>query len=182
MNHKEDIVEHKTKNLREIEDVIAKAIKKVNGRKENDLCKYLPMTSGGYMHHFTLRKMKTRQPHELGSLLEKYIINSERPAAVAPKQRAARGSRKCRNQLTFTRNQIERMLNIARLAGDKEMVSILAPKKSLATCKRELIASIRHNRVEPDLWNVYVEALNTQQNPTTNASLMDILSAMQGNK
>ncbi|MEK7340144.1 MAG: hypothetical protein AABZ92_05485, partial [Verrucomicrobiota bacterium] len=82
MNHKEDIVEHKTKNLREIEDVIAKAIKKVNGRKENDLCKYLPMTSGGYMHHFTLRKMKTRQPHELGSMLEKYIINSERPAAV----------------------------------------------------------------------------------------------------
>ena len=75
MNHKEDIVEHKTKNLREIEDVIAKAIKKVNGRKENDLCKYLPMTSGGYMHHFTLRKMKTRQPHELSSMLEKYIIN-----------------------------------------------------------------------------------------------------------
>ena len=63
-------VEPKTKNLKEIEDVIAKAIKKVNGRKENDLCKYIPMSSGGYMHHFTLRKMKNRQPHELGSLIE----------------------------------------------------------------------------------------------------------------
>jgi hypothetical protein len=151
------------KNLREVEDVIAKAIKKVNGRKENDLCKYLPMSTGGYMHHFTLRKMKNRSPTELGSLIEKFIINNEKPSAVAPKQRAARGSRKRRDQVTFTRNQLERMLNIARLAGDKEMISILAPKKSLAICKRELISSIRHSRMEPELWNAYVESLNAQQ-------------------
>ena len=49
-------MESKTKNLVEIESVIAKAIKKVNGRKENDLCRFIPVTSGGYMHHFTLRK------------------------------------------------------------------------------------------------------------------------------
>ncbi len=156
-------METKTKNLREIEDVIARAIKKVNGRKENDLCKYLPMTSGGYMHHFTLRKMKNRQAAELGTLIEKFIINNDKPSIVAPKQRAARGSRKRRDQITFTRNQLERMLNIARLAGDKEMVSILAPKKSLATYKRELISSIRQGKVEPELWNGYVESLNAQQ-------------------
>ena len=40
MKPDEDTMEPKTKNLREIEDVISKAIKKVNGRKENDLCKY----------------------------------------------------------------------------------------------------------------------------------------------
>lgn len=163
MNHN-DTVDNKTKSLKEIEEIIAKAIKKVGGKKENDLCRYLPMSSGGYMHHFTLRKMKTRQPHELGTLIEKFIINSERPGTVAPKQRAARGSRKRRDAFTFTRNQLERMLNIARLAGDKEMISILSPKKSLATCKRELIASIRHGKVEPELWNAYVESLNAQQN------------------
>ncbi|MEK7340143.1 MAG: hypothetical protein AABZ92_05480, partial [Verrucomicrobiota bacterium] len=161
---------------------ITKAIKKLGAKKENELCKYLPMKTGGYMHHFTLRKMKHKQPQELSAIIERFVVNADKPTVIAPKQRAARGSRKRRDQLTFTRNQIERMLNIARLAGDKEMVSILAPKKSLATCKRELIASIRHSRVEPDLWNAYVEALNTQQNPPTNASLMDILSAMQGNK
>src|SRR6202142_3598444 len=163
MKPREDTMEPKTKNLREIEDVIAKAIKKVNGRKENDLCKYLPMTSGGYMHHFTLRKMKNRQPSELGTLLEKYIINADKPSPVAPKQRAARGSRKRRDQITFTRLQLERMLNIARLAGDKEMVSVLAPRRSLATCKRELIASVRHNKVDQELWNAYVESVNAQQ-------------------
>jgi len=174
-------MEQKTKTLREVEEVIAKAIKKVSGRKENDLCKYLPMTSGGYMHHFTLRKMKNRNPSELSSLIEKFIINTEKPSSVAPKQRAARGSRKRRDQVTFTRNQLERMLNIARLAGDKEMVSILAPKKSLATCKRELISSIRHGRVEPELWNAYVESLNTAQLPTT-ATLNELLSAYSNHK
>lgn len=171
------MVESKMKNLKEVEEVITKAIKKVSGRKENDLCKYLPMTSGGYMHHFTLRKMKNRQPHELAALIEKYIINSDRPSSVPPKQRAARGSRKRRDQITFTRIQLERMLNIARLAGDKEMVAVLAPKKSLATCKRELILSIRHCRVEPELWNAYVESLNTLQQQ--NAILAGDLSALK---
>ncbi len=157
-----DTMEPKTKNLKEVEDIISKAIKKVNGRKENDLCKYLPMTSGGYMHHFTLKKMKTKQPSELGTLIEKFIINMDRPGAVAPKQRAARGSRKRRDQLTFTRAQLERMLNIARVAGDKEMISVLSPKKSLASCKRELIASIRHGKVEQELWNAYAEVIQAQ--------------------
>ncbi len=157
---RDEIMEQKTKNFREIEDIIAKAIKKVGGRKENDLCKYLPMNSGGYMHHFTLRKMKNKQPSELGSLIEKFIINSDRPSSVPPKQRAARGSRKKRDQVAFTRTQLERMLNIARLAGDKEMVSILSPKKSLSSAKRELIASIRHGKVEQELWNSYVECVN----------------------
>ncbi len=171
--------EPKTKNLREVEDVISKAIKKVNGRKENDLCKYLPMTSGGYMHHFTLRKMKNRQPSELSTLIEKFIINADKPSSVAPKQRAARGSRKRRDQVTFTRMQLERMLNIARLAGDKEMVSILAPKKSLASCKRELIISIRHGKIEPELWNAYVEYCNAaQQQALGMNNLSEIISAL----
>jgi len=161
MSH--DAVESKTKSLKEIEDVISKAIKKVGVRKENDLCRYIPMTTGGYMHHFTLRKMKSKQPQELGAMIEKYIIHADRPGTVPPKSRAARGSRKRRDQITFTRGQLERMLNIARLAGDKEMISVLSPKRPLATCKRELIASIRHGKVEQELWNAYVESAHAQQ-------------------
>ena len=40
---------------------VGEAIKKVNGRKENDLCKYIPGSGGGYMHHFTLKKMKSKK-------------------------------------------------------------------------------------------------------------------------
>jgi hypothetical protein len=160
---KDGMTGHKTKSLKEIEDTISKAIRKLGAKKENELCRYLPMTSGGYMHHFTLRKMKSKQPHELSSLLERYIINNEKPSMVAPKQRAARGSRKRKDQIAFTRNQLERMLNIARLAGDKEIITVLSPKKSLATYKRELIQAIRQGRVEQELWLGYVESVNAQQ-------------------
>ncbi len=158
-----EVTESKTKNFKEVEDVIAKAIKKVNGKKENDLCKYIPMTSGGYMHHFTLKKMKNRHPAELSTLLEKFIINTERPSAVSPKQRAARGSRKKKDQYVFSRVQLEKVIQCARSAGNKEIITILAPKRSLATCKRELISSIRQGRVESELWNSYVEAVQAGQ-------------------
>ena len=151
------------KNLKELEDTISKAIKKVGAKKENELCKYLPMDCGGYMHHFTLRKMKYKKPSELASLIERFIIKAEKPIIVPPKPRAARGSRKRRDQLTFTRIQLERMLNIARLAGDKEIISVLSPKKSLASYKRELIQSIRQNRVDQELWNGYAETINAHE-------------------
>lgn len=156
-------VEQKGKSLKEVEDIISKAIKKVGGTKENDLCKYLPMDSGGYMHHFTLRKMKHKDPRQLGTLIEKFIIRSDRPSIVTPKRRAPRGSRKRRDNLAFSRVQLERMLQIARLAGDKEMISILSPRKSLPAVKKELIASIRHNRVEQELWNSYVDCINADK-------------------
>ena len=160
---KEDIHETKTSKSKDIEEVIAKAIKRIGARKENELCKYLPMKSGGYMHHFTLRKMKTKQPSDLSAIIERFVVNADKPIVIAPKQRAARGSRKRRDHMNFTRNQLERMLNIARLAGDKEIITILSPKKSLATCKRELIQSIRHNKTEQEQWNGYVEAVQAHQ-------------------
>ncbi|MDJ0652215.1 MAG: hypothetical protein QNJ27_04350 [Simkaniaceae bacterium] len=159
----QETVKTNTKKLEELEGVISKAIKKVRGRKENDLCKYIPINSGGYMHHFTLRKMKHKSPSELSSMIEKFIIKADRPLVVPPKQRAARGSRKKKDQPAFSKLQLERLLNIARLSGDREMVALLSPKKSLAQCKRELMQSIRNDCVDHELWNAYVEAVNAQQ-------------------
>ncbi len=149
--------------LNDIEEVIEKAISKVAGDKENDLCKYLPMSAGGYMHHFTLRKMKLKQPFELGSLIDKFILEPQKPSIVAPKQRAARGSRKRKDQLSFNKSQLDRLLNIARLAGDKEMINALSPKKSLASCKRDLIQSVRQGVVDVELWEAFVDAVQANQ-------------------
>lgn len=148
--------------VKELESVIAQAIRKIGARRENDICRYLPVAVGGYMHHFTMRKMKGENPRQLIQMINRYVIESDRPQTVPPKPRAARGSRKRRDQLTFTKQDLERMLNMARLAGDNEMVRKLTPKRDLRTVKRELISSIRHGRVEPDLWNSYVEAINHQ--------------------
>ena len=147
---------------KQLEQLIQNAVKKVGAKKENDICHYIPVSTGGYIHHFTLRKMKTEDPQQLADLINKYIINSSHPQSVTPKSRAARGSRKRRDLFTFSKLDLERMLNMARMAGDKEMVRKLTPKKDLRTIKRELISSIRHGRIEPDLWNMYVETMTSQ--------------------
>ena len=160
-----NLSEKQSKKFKHLEDVIARAIKKVGVRQENELCKYIPaIDASGYMHHFTLKKMKLKNPDALAEIIEKFLIKVNNPPIIAPKQRAPRGSRKRRDQITFTRMQLERMLNIARLAGDKEIISILRPKKSLASYKRELILSIRQGRIDNELWNGYIEAVNALNN------------------
>lgn len=168
--------EKEPKSLKEVETLIAKAIKKIGAKKENELCKYLPMNSGGYMHHFTFKKKKIKDPKELSNLIEEYIIETDKPEVVKPKARAARGSRKRRDQITFTRGQLERMLNIARLAGDNEIITVLSPKKSLASCKRELIQAIRQNKADQELWNSYCESVNAT-NPLISDEIRNALAA-----
>ena len=143
-----------------LEDIISKAIKKVGGSKENDLCKYLPVETGGYMHHFTMRKMKSENPRLLSEMIAEFIMTVDNPVAVPPKPRAARGSRKRRDQVYFSKEDLERLLHMARCAGDRELISKLTPKKSLTAVKREMIASIRRNEVNAEMWNRYVELVS----------------------
>jgi len=154
----------------DIERIILEAIKKVDGDKENDICRYLPMATGGYIHHFTMRKWKTENPDQLAQVITQHILDVEKPQSVPPKPRAARGSRKRRDQFLFTKVDIERMLNMARIAGDKDMIRKLTPKKDLRTIKRELIVSIRHSRLDQDLWQAYVEAISHQNNMIANGA------------
>ena len=147
----------------ELEKVIDTAIKKVSGSKENDLCKYIPGPSGGYMHHFTMRKIKNSDPAQLFELLQKNIIDSNKPRALDPKPRAPRGSRKRRDFISFTRTDIERVLDLARRVGDDDLMARFSPKRSLPALKRELIRSIRENRVNEELWTAYSEAMTTLQ-------------------
>jgi hypothetical protein len=158
MNPNLNLTENDVKTTEELNQLITKAIKKVGGKKENDLCKFLPASGGGYMHHFTLRKMKAEQPRQLNEMICKYILNVDHPGRVAPKPRAARGSRKKRDVITLTRTDLDRMLDLARQMGDKEMVAKLSPKKSPAALKRELVKSIKEGRIDQDLWSAYSEA------------------------
>lgn len=143
----------------ELEEILKKALRKIGSTKENDLCKYLPAEKGGYMHHFTLRKMKTEETCQLIEIITKHVINADHPVKVAPKPRAARGSRKKRDVITLTRGDVERLLDISRQVGDKEMVAKLSPKKSLAALRRDLVKAIRDGNPDSELWNSYVETM-----------------------
>ncbi|NGX31359.1 MAG: hypothetical protein K940chlam8_00726 [Chlamydiae bacterium] len=151
------------KTLQELEDIIQKAIKKVKGAKENDLCKYLPGDKGGYIHHFTMRKMKVQAPEKLKKMINERINDPSMPKRLAPRPRAARGSRKRRDQIVLTRPMLERILNVARLVGDKEMITMLSPKRPFATLKRDLIASIRQDQADMELWSAWQEATSSEE-------------------
>lgn len=143
---------------KQLEQLIQAAVKKINGKKENDICRYIPVSTGGYIHHFTMRKMKGEDPKQLAEWINKHIIHQGNPQEVTPKQRAARGSRKRRDLFTLSKQDLEKMINMARLAGDNEMVRKLTPPRDLKTIKKELISSVRHGRIDQELWNYYAEA------------------------
>lgn len=148
---------------KDLEVVIDQAIKKVHGTKENDLCKYIPGPTGGYMHHFTMRKMKNTHPSELAALLKKHIVNVDTPKALDPKPRAPRGSRKHRDFINFSRGDIEKVLQLAREVGDHDLLARFSPRRSLPTLKRELIRSIRDNNIQEELWHAYAETIGAME-------------------
>lgn len=145
------------KGLNELESVIARAMSKTGAKKSTDLCHYLPGDAGGYMHHFTMEKMRRKAPDQLRTLIQQFILTSDRPSPLPPKQRAPRGSR-ANKSCDLTRGQIEKMFQLARNSKNREMLLLLSSKRSLKSCKRDLIQSIRRGDVDQMLWDAYVEA------------------------
>ncbi|MEX1013477.1 MAG: hypothetical protein WD595_07095 [Waddliaceae bacterium] len=154
---------------KELQELINAAVTKIKGDKENDICQYIPAEQDGYIHHFTMRKMKTENPTLLASWVNKYIVDVANPKKVAPKPRAPRGSRTKRGQFLFTKMDIERLRKMVRASGEKDLLRKLTPKRDLRAIKRELIASIRHGEVDEELWHSYVETIATQQEQRLNA-------------
>lgn len=156
----------KTEN-KKLAEMISQAMRKIKAGKENDICRYLPSPKGGYYHHFSMQKMKTEDPEGLMGLIEKHILKPSNPKEVPPRPRAPRGSRKRREYHQLSKPDIDRLLFLARQAGDKEMVRKLTPKKEFKACKKELIAAIKQNRVEEDLWDCYVEQVTNNSQTTS---------------
>ena len=147
---------------KELDALIDRAMKKVGAKKENDICHYLPSPKGGYIHHFTMKKMKKQNRKELISLIQTYITSVDRPHSVVPRPRASRGSRRRRDHLIFSKQDIEKLLQMAKTAGDKDIVRKLMPKQDLKSLKRQLLSSIKHNRIEQELWDSYVQVISSQ--------------------
>ena len=138
------------------EELIQKALKKIGGEKEKDICKYLPAETEGYMHHFTLRKIKKTNPQELYGLIKEFILEPPSPRPIDPKPRARRNK-----SLSLNQADLKLILKLAQKTGDKHLLSKLGAKLSLPRIKRELIKSIKEDRVEEELWYSYVQAVES---------------------
>ena len=147
-------------SAQELDALMSKALRKIKGTKENDICKYLPF-NGGYMHHFTLRKLKSESPKELSKMIDQYILDPVSPKRVPHKPRKPRGSRKRPDLINLTRDELDRLLSHVRHAGDHEIAAKFSRKRSIAQIKKALVASIRRHEVDHEMWNAYVEAVST---------------------
>ena len=144
------------------EELIKNALRKIGGNKEKDICKYLPADTEGYMHHFTLRKIKKTNPEELRTLIQEFIMNPPAPRAIDPKPRARRNK-----SLSLNQADLKLILKLAQKTGDKHLLSKLGAKLSLPRIKRELIKSIKEDRVEEELWYSYVQAVESSASEET---------------
>lgn len=158
-----------TNKHQELENAIQEALKKIGSSRKTDICHYIPADPrqdggiAGYKHHFTFSKEETEEPEKLKKEIEKFILQQKQPHKINPKPRI-RTPRRRKDQLLFSKHDIDRLLQMARMAGDKEMVRKLTTQnKDLKEVKKELISSIRRGQLEPDLWNTFVELVTTQQ-------------------
>lgn len=163
-----------------VETTIITAMKKVNAKKENDICRYLPGPKGGYIHHFSMRKMKYEDPEQLLQMLNKHILHPSNPSKLPPKARAPRGSRKRKDHIPLTKQDIDLLLSLARQSGQKEIVRKLTPRKDVRTIKRELIASIKHGHVKEELWQCYVESILAAQQFNAIAHTQTVSTGIHG--
>lgn len=156
--------EHKKRSSTDIKDVLRKAIDKVKGTKENDVCRYLPVQQGGYMHHFTLKKMMTQEPAELEAMLNKHILSVDEPKLVPHRPRRPRGMSGSKSDvIQVTRSELEYIIGAVRSAGDPKIAAKLMPRQKRSDIKKRLIDSIRRDEVRRELYDAYVDLLEGDQ-------------------
>jgi hypothetical protein len=143
----------------ELENLITGALKKVGSTRENDLCRYIPGLTGGYMHHFTLKKMKNKVPGRLSEMIRRFILDVEKPVRVSPKQRAARGSKKKKGSVVLSENDALRIMTLIRGTADRELLKKLNPHKDPKALRRALLDSIKKGQADQLLWNAYAETI-----------------------
>lgn len=144
----------------DLEKTIKQALHKIAAHSEKELCHYLPAQKGsGYLHHFSLKKLKNQDPTTLNALLKEFIIDAGSPKMLAPKQRAPKGSRKKKDSLTFNRSELSSLVELARKAGYQDIVAQLSSHRSLASIKRDLVRSIKDNKVDQELWRAYTDSV-----------------------
>jgi len=154
------------RNNQELENCIVRAKTKVNKSKLNDLCRYIPdpddLKKGvkRYIHHFTMKKLKQKDPKTLVDLITTYILNETNPVELPPKTRAPRGSKSRNNQPQFSKEDLSLMRQLALRANEAGLAKKLAPKESYEEIKRRLVQSIKADKLDQYFWDCFVDAFN----------------------
>ena len=151
------------KSLNELTQCIENAMRKVNTKRETDLCHYIPVKEG-HIHHFAFKKLKHANPTELKQMLAKHILDVETPKNVPPKLRP---SVKKEAALTLKSSQIDQLLmflkNGTEFEGSKELIDMLSPQHTLAQVQKLMIDMVRTKDIDEGLWKTYVRMVEEER-------------------
>lgn len=148
-------IENQKQSLEELNECIHRAMNKVTVQKETDLCRFIP-GSKGRLHHFAFTKLKATQPLELQKMIQEHILEIETPEHFSRKNKVEPIIKKFL-EVKFKRSQINRMLEILKNSGDKELIAMFSPYQTLEQAQKSIIDMVRAKEVDQDLWATYVK-------------------------
>ncbi|NGX62197.1 MAG: hypothetical protein K940chlam9_01691 [Chlamydiae bacterium] len=99
-----------------LKETVEQAMEKIGASKESELCRYLPSSEGGYIHHFTYNKLKKTSPIECVDLLEEFILKNKNPKQLDPRPRARRKTKQ--PELNLPSDMFNQVLKLAKEAND----------------------------------------------------------------
>lgn len=156
-------VTEKGMNIKDLEGVIERAMKKTSSKTEAELSRYLS-DDEGRMHHFTFRRLKMKQPKQLSSLLENQVLNHSAPAIVPAKPRKKRDSSSITIKLSPA--QLNEIVAVLQKSGKTDLVEALSPKIPMKMLKKEVLNSIRSEKADLGLLESFIERLKNEK-PTS---------------
>jgi len=145
-----------------LQSTIKQAVKKVNGEKEFDICRYIPGDKGYYLHHLSYGRLKRQEPKTLQKLLKTHILESKQPKKFPSAPRSARDHTSVPKTLKLSAPELRKILDLVKGSGDADLANKLQPKMSLPQLKRLLIASIRGNEPDQNLWDALTQTLKAR--------------------
>lgn len=157
----------------DIKTVISMSMNKLSVDKEINLCRYIPDINGnGHIHHFTFKKMRSKNPEELAALLNQYILQKSKPVMMPVKNRVRKHKKGAfmGGKIHLGKCELCRIIELIKQAGENKIAQKLLPygASELLWSKKQIRHAIRNN-VPIDL--KLVEEYNALTSMTNNELL-----------
>lgn len=154
------VYETEQSTLQELDEIIIRAMDRVNIQKDVDLCHYLPKNNKR-LHHFAFGKMKKEQPAQLMHMINENILDRDAPQLLPVN---IRPSIKKKNpvELKLNKSQMNRLVNILKEAGEQELIAVIAPQESLKEVQKLMLDMIRKKEINQELWTTYIKLIQIE--------------------
>ena len=143
----------------DLKEAVDLAQKKLNLSNITDLKHYLPDQEGFRLHPLTMHRLLTSKADELSVLIQKHILEVEKPVMFPSKPRAPRRKKEKNIHSSLSTQDLLALLELAEKSEKKELAQKLRADLPFKALQRELLQSIRAGNADTALWQAYQAAV-----------------------